>query len=91
MDEPGEKTTAPVMQEVKPMLKSEALAPVTAGVFVIVTALPVPFVRVAVMDAANPPRAVEGNVTGLGENTTAVLPMPVRLAVIGLEKPVGPV
>ena len=83
--------TAPVTQEVKPMLKSEALVPVTVGVFVIVTELPLPFVRIAVMGDAKPPKGVEGNVTGLGANATTMLPVPVRFAVIGLGKPVGPV
>jgi hypothetical protein len=88
-DEPGEVMTAPFTQEVKPMLKSEALVPVTTGVFVMVTELPVPLVRNALMGDVNPPRGVDGNVTGLGENATVVLPLPVRLMVIGL--PDGPV
>ena len=87
-DEPLE-INVPVMHEEEAMLKSEGLVPVIAGVFVIVTELPVPFVRKALMVGVKPPRAVDGNVMGLGENATAVLPLPVRLMVIGL--PVGPV
>lgn len=87
-DEPLDINT-PVVHVVKPMLKSEGLVPVTVGVFVIVTELPVPLVRNALMADVKPPRAVDGNVMGLGENATVVLPLPVRLMVIGL--PVGPV
>ena len=90
-DEPPEKITAPVTHELKPMLKSEALAPETVGVFVTVTLEAVPFVNVAVMGDAKPPSAVDGKTTGLGANATPVLPVPVRFAVIGLGKPVGPV
>lgn len=60
-----------------------------AGVFVIVTELPVPFVRNALMAGVKPPSAVDGNVMGLGENATTLLPVPVRFIVIGL--PDGPV
>jgi len=81
--------TAPVMHEVSLMLKSEGLVPVIAGVFVIVTPLPVPFVRIAVMGDTKPPTGVEGNTTGLGANATTVLPVPVRVALTGL--PDGPV
>lgn len=89
-DEPLEINT-PLVHVVKPMLKSEALVPVTEGVFVMVTELPVPFVRNADMGDANPPRAVDGNVTGLGEKATTVLPVPVRFTMSGLGKPAGPV
>ena len=87
-DEPLE-TKNPVMHEEEAMLKSEGLVPVIVGVFVIVTELPVPLVINALMVDVKPPRAVDGNVMGLGENATVVLPLPVRLMVIGL--PVGPV
>lgn len=87
-DEPLEINT-PVVHVVKAMLKSEGLVPVIAGVFVIVTELPVPLVRNALIADVKPPRAVDGNVIGLGENATVVLPLPVRLMVIGL--PDGPV
>jgi len=79
----------PVVHVVKPMLKSEGLVPVIVGVFVIVTELPVPLVRNELMAGVKPPRAVDGNVMGLGEKATTVLPVPVRFMVIGL--PDGPV
>ena len=87
-DEPLEIKN-PVVHVVKAMLKSEGLVPVIAGVFVIVTELPVPFVINPLMADVKPPRAVDGNVMGLGENATVVLPLPVRFMVIGL--PDGPV
>lgn len=89
VDTPKARITVPLVQDVNPMLKSPAFAPVIVGVFVSVTFDAVPLLRVAVMDEVNPPSVVDGNTTGLGENARMVLPVPVRFTVIGL--PVGPV
>ena len=72
------------------MLKSPAFVPVTVGTLVIVTLAAVPLLSVTLIGDTNPVvNETVPNATGLGDNATTLLPVPVRFTSIGL--PVGPV